>query len=261
MSKPTGRKQRAKPQSQTEKAVDQLRARIIDLALEPGVRLEETLLIQEFGLGRTPAREALNRLAAEGFVNIIPNRGGAFVRGLDLREVGEIVAAYELAETILGQLCRFDDERLVPDLEGIQERYTKEVNARNYLGITAVNEEFHLRMYKTIRNSFVYSFATSIHQHARRLIVLIHRLESSDWRLHDEQFELNVNQHLDIIGSIKSRDHERFAQNIILHAQYTHKRLANIIQSFPYDFKGDSLRKTALLPDAEQNGDYRRTIR
>jgi DNA-binding GntR family transcriptional regulator len=245
MPKPTERKQRAKPQSQTEKAVDQLRARIIDLALEPGVRLEETLLIQEFGLGRTPAREALNRLAAEGFVNIIPNRGGAYVRGLDLREVGEIVGAYELAETILGQLCRFDDERLVPDLEEIQERYAKEVAARNYLRITEVNEEFHLRMYKTIRNSFIYSFATSIHQHARRLIVLIHRLESTDWRLHGEQFELNIKQHMDIIGAIKNKDHERFAQDILLHAQYTHKRLANIIQTMPYDFKADGLRKPA----------------
>jgi DNA-binding GntR family transcriptional regulator len=245
MPKPTERKQRPKPQSQTEKAVDQLRARIIDLALEPGVRLEETLLIQEFGLGRTPAREALNRLAAEGFVNIIPNRGGAYVRGLDLREVGEIVAAYELAETILGQLCRFDDERLVPDLEEIQERYATEVTARNYLRITEVNEEFHLRMYKTIRNSFIYSFATSIHQHARRLIVLIHKLESADRRLHGEQFELNIKQHLDIIDAIKNKDHEQFAQDILLHAQYTHKRLANIIQTMPYDFNAEGLRRPA----------------
>lgn len=247
MRSPTEKKQRRKPQSQTDVAVDQLRARIIDLVLEPGARLDESLLIQEFGLGRTPAREALNRLSAEGFVNIIPNRGGAYVRNLDFREVGEIVAAYELAERILGQLCQFDDERLIPDLVEIQQRYTKEVMARNYFGITAVNEEFHLRMYQTIKNNFIYSFATSIHRHARRLIVLIHKLESADRRLHDEQFELNIQQHQDIIAAIKAKDRAQFEDIIVSHAQYTHKRLANIIQAMPYDFKAAGLYKAEFL--------------
>jgi DNA-binding GntR family transcriptional regulator len=252
MHKPAEKKQKAKPQSQTEIAVDQLRTRIIDMVLEPGARLEETLLIKEFGLGRTPAREALNRLSAEGFVNIIANRGGAYVRNLDFGEVGEIVAAYELVESILGQLCRFDDPGLVPDLEEIQQRYTEQVNRRNYLGITAVNEEFHLRMYRTIRNTFIYSFATSIHRHARRLIVLIHKLESAHSQLHDEQFQLNVRQHLDIIEAVRNKDREAFQEGIVSHSQYTHKRLANIIQSMPYNFKASDLRKpTSLTVSAE----------
>jgi DNA-binding GntR family transcriptional regulator len=247
LAMPSEKKQGRKLQSQTDAAVDQLRARIIDLALQPGARLDESLLIQEFGLGRTPAREALNRLSAEGFVNIIPNRGGAYVRNLDFREVGEIVAAYELAERILGQLCQFDDQYLVPDLDKIQFRYTKEVKARNYLGITAVNEEFHLRMFRTINNNFVYSFATSIHRHARRLIVLIHKLESADRRLHDEQFELNVQQHYEIIAAIKEKNRAKFEDIIVSHAQYTHKRLANIIQAMPYDFKTAGLRRTDVF--------------
>jgi len=226
---------KAKSKSLTEVALDQLRDRILEMDIEPGVRLEEALLVKEFGFGRTPAREALSRLAAEGFVTIIPNRGGAFVRSLDFREVGEIVAAYELAEGLLGLLCRFEDPNLVEDLEEIQTRYRREVDALNYLAITEINEEFHLRMYQSIRNSFIESFAVNIHRHARRLIVLIHKLESADLRRHREQFEINVQQHETIIGALKARNRQRFAAEIAEHARYTHKRLANIIMGMPFD--------------------------
>lgn len=229
------RLQKAKSKSLTEVALDQLRDRILEMDIEPGVRLDEALLVKEFGFGRTPAREALSRLTAEGFVTINPNRGGAFVRSLDFREVGELVAAYELAESLLGLLCRFEDQTLVADLEEIQARYQREVDALNYLAITEINEEFHLRMYRSIRNRFIESFAINIHRHARRLIVLIHKLESVDLRRHRKQFEINVQQHKDIIAALKAGDRQRFATEIAEHARYTHKRLADIITSMPFD--------------------------
>lgn len=230
---------RARPNtpSQTDVAVEKIRSLIIDLVLEPGARLDEVRLVTEFKLGRTPAREALNRLAVEGFVSIVPNRGGAHVRHLNFSEITQIIVAYSLSESILGQLCRFDDEALVADLEEIQKRYAKMVKARNYLGITAVNQEFHLRMYRTIQNHFIYGYATTIHRHARRLIVLIHKLESAEPNLHGAQFELNVRQHVDIIDAVRRRNRDRFHKLIVLHAQYTQKRLANIIQAMPVDFK------------------------
>lgn len=232
--------------SQTDIAVEQIRSRIIDLSLEPGSRLDESLLIEEFGLGRTPAREALHRLSAEGFVIFIAKRGGAYVRNLDLREVGEIIGAYQLAEDVLGQLCRFDDATLVSDLENIQRRYRTLVAARDYLGITAVNEEFHLRMHETIHNAFTYAFATSIHRHARRLIVLIHKLESTQPTVHDEQFELNVRQHDDLIAAIRAGDRKAFRSRIGAHARYTQRRLANVIHAMSFDLKDLKLTQTEL---------------
>lgn len=250
MNRRADKKETDRMKSQTESAVDHLRTRIIDLTIAPGARLDETLLIQEFGLGRTPAREALNRLAAEGFVTIVPNRGGAYVRNLDLPEVGEIVSAYELAENILGRLCRFDHPGLVADLETIQHEYTKHVQARSYIDITAVNERFHLRMYETIGNHFIYSFATSVHRHARRLIVLIHKLESTNARIHDEQFDLNIRQHIDIIVAIRQKSREEFRDLIGNHAQYTHLRLGGVIKSMPFQLPPLFLEPFYAIDDA-----------
>src|SRR6201992_335967 len=109
--------------SQTENAVDLIRSKIIDLSLKPGTKLDEPLLVKQFKLGRTPAREAINRLVAEGLASIFPNRGGTFVRELDLSEIDEVLMAYQLVETVLAQLLQFDDPGLVSDLERIQARY------------------------------------------------------------------------------------------------------------------------------------------
>lgn len=220
---------RLKP-SQTDAALDLIRSKIIDLTLEPGSRIDEPLLIKEFKLGRTPAREAINRLIAEGLVNIVPNRGGTYVRGLDFREIGEVVAAQQLAESVLAELCRFEDPTLLADLEAIQARYVREVEQRTYLGITSVNEEFHLRMHQSIGNSFFFEFARSTHRHVRRLLVLIYRREEEERNVLDDQFEMNLDEHRQIIEAIRKRDRAALKELLPAHARQAQHRLLRLLE-------------------------------
>jgi DNA-binding GntR family transcriptional regulator len=215
--------------SQTETALDLIRSKIIDLSLAPGTKLDEPLLVKEFKLGRTPAREAINRLVAEGLASIFPNRGGTFVRGLDLPEIGEVLMAYQLVETVLAQLCRFDDPDLVSDLENIQSRYVKEVRDKSFLGITSVNEEFHLRMHRSIGNGFFYEFALSTHRHVRRLLVLLYKTEMTEKNLLESQLKINMGEHERIIDAIRRAD--RTALNAVLpeHARQAQTRLQKIL--------------------------------
>src|SRR5258706_14872544 len=53
---------------------DSLRAQILDLELKPGTLLDETLVSRQFGVSRSPVREALIRLSAEGLVQNLRNR-------------------------------------------------------------------------------------------------------------------------------------------------------------------------------------------
>ncbi len=69
--------------SLTERAYRRLEELIATLQLEPGAVLSETALAQRLGIGRTPVREALQRLAGEGMVTILPRRG-ILVSELDL---------------------------------------------------------------------------------------------------------------------------------------------------------------------------------
>lgn len=67
----------------SERAYNTLRKLIVEFKLKPGDRLNEVQLSRSLGVSRTPIREALNRLASEGFVSLKPNRG-FFVRSLSI---------------------------------------------------------------------------------------------------------------------------------------------------------------------------------
>ena len=65
----------ARPETLTEQAYRQLEEEIVTLRLEPGEFLSEYALATSLGIGRTPIREALQRLAREGLVTILPRKG------------------------------------------------------------------------------------------------------------------------------------------------------------------------------------------
>ena len=88
-------------QTLTDKAYEIIEEQIITQELAPGELLSEKLLSQELNIGRTPVREALQRLAQGGLVNILPRRGimvseinvGAQLRMLEVRKEIERVLA------------------------------------------------------------------------------------------------------------------------------------------------------------------------
>lgn len=91
-SKPTRPRPRG---SGTGAVLEALRARILALQLVPGSDLDEAALVREFGLSRTPVREALIQLAADGLVQLVPNRG-ARVAALELGDVPQLLETLEL---------------------------------------------------------------------------------------------------------------------------------------------------------------------
>lgn len=218
------------PTSQTDAALDLIRSRIVDLSLEPGSRIDERLLIDQFQLGRTPAREAINRLVAEGFVRIVPQRGGTFVRKLDLDETGEVVMAHQLVESILGQICKLEDPLLWSDLKAIQRSYTECVKRRDFLAITQLNQDFHLRLYRTVGNALIYDFAETTHRHVRRLNVYIYQREMADAEFQSAQFAMNLDQHNRIIEAVERHDRSTLVSLLPEHAKYTQRQLVRLLE-------------------------------
>ena len=91
-----------KNQSLSEKAYDLLVRKITRLELKPGTALAEKALVENLNIGRTPIREALHRLSAEGLVIYQTNRG-MFVSNVDLENARHI---YEFRALIDGYVAR-----------------------------------------------------------------------------------------------------------------------------------------------------------
>jgi DNA-binding GntR family transcriptional regulator len=80
-----------------DRAYDKIRAAILDGTLAPGSRLKEKKLVEDCGVSRTPVRDALRRLAAQGYVSIQPNQG-AQVRSWSTEDLDELFALRALLE-------------------------------------------------------------------------------------------------------------------------------------------------------------------
>ena len=142
--------------SQGERAYLLIRDQIITLKLAPGSVIEEARLREELGLGRTPIREALQRLAHENLVTFIPHRG-TFVCDINLTDLHRLTEvrvelegyAARLAADRAGAADRTLMKALIAELEKIDE---SDVHA-----LMRLDQRIHRQVYQATRNSFLQS--------------------------------------------------------------------------------------------------------
>ncbi|MFO1061126.1 MAG: GntR family transcriptional regulator [Dongiaceae bacterium] len=216
--------------SLTELAVETIRNRILDLTLRPGMRIDEKLLMERFQLSRTPAREALNRLVAEGLVEMQANKG-TFVRPLDVGQVAQFFDAYHVAEKMIGFFCRFTDVELGDDLRHLQSEHEQAVRRRRYLDITRLNAQFHGRIARASRNEYVEAFSGRLHNHARRLSYFVYHMEAADTGTLGEQQVMVAGEHNTIIDCIGNADRRGLISVLGQHSARFQDRIMRFVNS------------------------------
>ncbi len=202
-------------------AVDLIRDRILDLTLQPGARIDDKLLMSQFGLGRTPTREAFNRLAAEGLIVIQRNKG-ATVRPLDIAHVGQFFDAYGASERLVGYFCRTREPALAAELRAIEAQYERADAGGRYLEVTRLNAEFHGRLARASGNEYLCDFAGRLYNHARRLSYFIHLIPGEANRDLGAMQEAITGHHQEIIAAVEAHDNDALVRVLTLHAGFFH---------------------------------------
>ncbi len=127
----------------TQSAYAQIRRAIVEGRYRPGQRLIEQRIAEEFELSRTPVRESLRKLEAEGLVVSIPNRGSV-VRSVSIEEISDLYGLRARLEAYAAELAaeRFEDEQLVPMDEGIARfgKALKSLRGADLEGLRVLNE-------------------------------------------------------------------------------------------------------------------------
>lgn len=179
---------------------DVLREEILSLSLPPGRPIDEVHLAERFGMSRTPIREALVRLAAEGLVETLPNRS-AIVAHIDFQKLhaffDAITLMYRVTTRLAAQHHQPDD---LAAIRAHQLRYAAAVAARDPLAMIAINREFHAAIAEAGGNPYFTSLTLRLLDDGRRILRLYYR--SFDDRLPQEYAE----EHDAIIAAIAARD-------------------------------------------------------
>lgn len=123
--------------------VDELRERIVSGALQAGTKIDQQALAEELGVSRMPVREALRRLAAEGFVELLSHRGAVVVQ----LSHAEIIEIYEMRGVLQGLAARLAVPNYTDEDVAEIKRLLGEMDAtQDVQAWTTLNGEFHNRI-------------------------------------------------------------------------------------------------------------------
>ena len=186
--------------SQSEEAYLRIRDRIVCLDMPPGSVVEEGRLRDELEIGRTPIREALQRLAWENLVRSVPHRG-TFVTDVNITDLARIT---EVRVVLEGHAARLAAERSgAGDREAIADLLERldaaeVINSRDLMQL---DREIHRQVYRSARNSFLENTLERYFNLSLRLWYLV--LD------HGVRLREAVEEHIELLRAVLAGDGQR----------------------------------------------------
>ena len=186
--------------SQSEEAYARILERIVCLEMAPGSVVNEARLREHLKIGRTPIREALQRLARENLVRSIPHRG-TFVTDVNITDLARIT---EVRVVLESHAARLAAEKLAPaDRESIEELL--ELLHRGYVtdqrDLMQLDQRIHRTVYRAARNPFLEATLERYFNLSLRLWYLVIDREV---RLREA-----VDEHVELLQAILAGDADR----------------------------------------------------
>ena len=183
--------------SLNEKICQMLRNDILLGTYPPGERLDVNNLVGQYGVSRTPVRDALNVLQREGLVEIVP-RVGYFISRITIRDIEDIFQLRLIVETASAELAaRLITQEELAYLEKLTRRYVVG-DIESYKGFLAENRDFHYRVALATGNRRLAEVVDNLLQQMQRLLIL--RLDLR------ENAEEMLTEHHRLLEALRARD-------------------------------------------------------
>ena len=181
-----------------EEVADQLRVRIFAHDLAPGAWIDEQSLAKEFGISRTPLREAIKVLAAEGLITMKLRRG-AYVTEVNRGDLEQIFTILSLLE---GQAAKEAatkaQEKDLNELDDMHLRLEKAAADRNLEQFFEVNVRFHERIIAIANNPWL----TDVIADLRKVL----KLQRKDALSRTGRLQSSLSEHREILKALLKRD-------------------------------------------------------
>lgn len=202
----------------SQKVYRVLKTEIIKGSLKPGTKLLEGKIAKQMKVSRTPIREALRELAAEGFVKISPNQG-VIVSNASIENIQEVLQIRGVLEGLAARLAtKIISEEEIKELEKYQKQMEYYTNKDNSLAFSEIDAEFHELILNICGNNRLIQIRKNISDQAHRYRI---RSLSIPGRL-----EYSLKEHQEIFEALKRKDSEQADR---LSQKHIENVLANIL--------------------------------
>ena len=196
------------PASLADRAYYAIREMIVSVELRPGAVIDERGLMERLGIGRTPTREALRRLAQERLVEVYPRRG-MFVTSVEIRDLASLAEVRSVLESHVARLAAeraTDEDRSGFDTLLGELGHGTDLDARELM---ALDERIHRQVYRAAHNPFLESTLEEYYVLALRI-----------WYLALDQargLEQAVLAHRELLEAIRDGDADRAEETMLRH--------------------------------------------
>jgi DNA-binding GntR family transcriptional regulator len=196
-----------------------LRDLIVSLELPPGSLVTEPELVARLGIGRTPVREALRRLAQERLIDVYPRRG-MLVTTVDVRDLGRLC---EVRAALEPEAARLAAERATQtDLEEISALLAelRRTRRRDDRVLISLDRRIHAAIYRASHNQFLAETLEWYYTHALRI-----------WMLGLERTSLSaaVHEHADLLEAIRRGNAVRAAELMRVHVERFEDEMRDVL--------------------------------
>jgi len=233
-----------------EQAYANLKRRIITLELRPGERIDDQELSRELRFSRTPVREAIFLLAAEGWVDI-RSRAGFIVRPLDVTDVAHLFEAHLVLTKAVARLAAM---RVTPDeVRRMREAVTaveSTIAARDFLAVTAANAELHRLEAAATHSHILQGMAESVHDKGQRLAFLCFGGTGARAGL-DRHFDTVMSQHRAMVDALEAHDAAAAESVAVAHVRLFLRRVQDYLATeVDFDISDEDLAGLTVAPPA-----------
>ena len=179
-----------------EQVAERLRGRILAHTVSPGSWIDEQALATEYGISRTPLREALKVLAAEGLVTMKLRRG-AYVTEVSERDLAEVFHLLALLESdAAAVVAKAASAEQLAELEALHRQLEAAIADRDRF--FAANERFHMRLLEIADNRWRNQMVADL-----RKVMKLNRHHSL---FKQGRLEASLKEHRKIMAALKARD-------------------------------------------------------
>lgn len=200
---------RLSPRALYEEVAELLRQRIFSGQLKPGDWIDELKIADEYGISRTPLREALKVLATEGLITMKVRRG-AYVTEATPKDLADVYHLLALLETdAVDTVARQASEAGLAELAALHQEL--EASLPDTARFFALNEAFHIRVLELADNQWQLQMVQDL-----RKVMKLHRQNSLQKAGRPEQ---SLAEHRELMQALAARDGARAAACMRIHMQ------------------------------------------
>lgn len=184
-----------------QEIANNLRAMIMSGELKEGDKIKEKELCDMMGISKTPLREALRVLSAEGLIRLIPNRG-SYVTTPTFEEIKEM---FDVMSVLEGVCARTAAEKMgskdFSKLEKLHNKLEENFRRRDPKGYIHQNNSYHALVQELAGNKTLNQIVNGLRQK-----ILLYRFQSLNL---PERFEQSIREHRDLLAAFRNRDPEK----------------------------------------------------